>query len=314
MAITRRAPIAYSLRRTLAFAVLALAVFGLAMGGHASARAAAATGLRTQGPAAEKAFDESGVSTGTGDDFTAAQWRSIYNAGFKLFITDPIEWSSECSDGYCTDPVNTCTVDSAAVAQIQDASNAGLDYAVYTRNPNCLTAAITGLSWSLQAHLSFAILDIETDPSVPPSPALISGVTALGQTPVFYSYQSAWFTITNNTKAYDSYPLQNGQVPNWNVSFPAAHPSGFPKLISMPYPYGGWSGHDADIEQQQCCTDVAGIDNPSDQVDLDAVNASWLSHLPHQNISRKSDPVRRSARPESVQATDRGPAAPPAES
>jgi hypothetical protein len=47
----------------------------------------------------------------------------------------------------------------------------------------------------------------------------------------------------------------------------------------MPNPYGGWSGY-ADIEQQQCCTDVAGISNSSDQVNLDAVNAAWLASLP----------------------------------
>lgn len=230
-------------------------------------------------PAAVKGFDEAGVSTGTGDDFTAAQWTSIAAAGFRVFITDPIYWSSECSDDNCTRPVNTCTTDPAAVAQIQDAMNAGLDYAIYTRNPNCLTAAIRGLGTSLEQHLSFAVLDIETDPSVPPSTALVNGVKALGVTPVFYSYQGAWDSITGNTTAYASYALQDAEVPDWNAAFPAAYPSGFPKLVTMPYPYGGWSGY-ADIEQQQCCTDIAGIRNSSDQVDLDAVNAAWLATLP----------------------------------
>ena len=233
-------------------------------------------------PAAVKAFDESGVSTGTGAAFTATQWTAIASAGFRLFITDPVDWSSECSDANCTKPVSTCTIDPAAVAQIQDASNAGLDYAVYTRNPNCLTAAIKGLSSTLQAHLSFAVIDIETDPSVPPSQALVDGVTALGQTPVFYSYQGAWQSLTGNSAAYDSYPLLDGEVPDWNAAFPAAYPPGFPTLVPMPNPYGGWSGP-ADIEQQQCCTDIAGINDPSHQVDLDAVNASWLASLPHQN-------------------------------
>jgi hypothetical protein len=105
------------------------------------------------------------------------------------------------------------------VTQIRDAKNAGLDYAVYTRNVRCLTATIKGLGSSLRQHLSFAVLDIETGPSVPPSAALVNGVKALGVTPVFYSYQSAWKPITGNTKAYDRYPLQDREVPNFNVSF-----------------------------------------------------------------------------------------------
>jgi hypothetical protein len=236
-------------------------------------------------PAAVEGFDESGVSTGLGDDFSTADWTTIKDDGFKLFITDPIEWSSECSDGNCADPVNTCTIDPAAVAQIQDAYNQGIDYAVYTRNVNCLTAAIQGLSSTLQAHLSFAVLDIEPGPSVPLTKALINAVTSLGQTPVVYSYQSGWRAVMGGNSSFSSYPLQDGEVPNWGVQFPAAYPSGYPALVPMPNPYGGWSGYDAQIEQQQCCTDIQGpagaIDSSSDQVDLDAVNSSWLSSLPH---------------------------------
>ena len=241
--------------------------------------AAAASAAPAAAPAAVKAFDEAGVSTGTGDKFTKAQWTKIRKAGFRLFITDPIAWSSECSNGTCSKPVDTCSVDQAAVTQIRDAKNAGLDYAVYTRNVRCLTAAINGLGSSLRQHLSFAVLDIETGPSVPPSAALVNGVKALGVTPVFYSYQSAWKPITGNTKAYDRYPLQDGEVPNFNVSFPAKHPAGFPKLVKMPHPYGGWSGY-ADIEQQQANAEIAGIATRSDAVDLDAVKAAWLATLP----------------------------------
>jgi hypothetical protein len=226
------------------------------------------------------------VSTGLGDNFTPAQWSTIAADGFKLFITDPIEWSSECSDGSCDNPVNTCTVDPAAVAQIQDAYNAGVDYAVYTRNVNCLTAAIQGLSSTLQAHLSFAVLDIEPGPSVQLTNSLVNGVQSLGQTPVVYSYQSGWDSVMGNNAAFSSLPLQDGIVPNWGAQFPAAYPPGFPSLESMPYPFGGWSGNDAVIEQQLCCTDIQGsagsIDYSSDQIDLDSVNAAWLASLPHR--------------------------------
>lgn len=228
-------------------------------------------------------FDEAGVSTGIGNDYTPSQWQAIKNAGFQLFITDPVNWSSECSDGNCDAPVNTCTIDAAAVAQIQDAYNVGIDYAVYTRNPNCLTAAITGLDATLQAHLSFAVLDIETGPSVALTPALVNGVTALGQTPVIYSYQGAWDSIMNNTDAYDQYALQDGEVANWNLSFPAPYPAGFPEIASMPNPYGGWSGTAPEIEQVQANAEIGNINTAGDGVDIDAVNASWLDSLPHQS-------------------------------
>ena len=228
-------------------------------------------------------FDEAGVSAGIGNNYTPSQWTAIADSGFKLFITDPISWSSECSDGNCDAPVNTCTIDAAAVAQIQDAYNVGMDYAVYTRNPNCLTAAITGLDSALQAHLSFAVLDIETGPSVALTPALVNGVTALGQTPVIYSYQGAWESIMSNTTAYDQYALQDGEVANWNLPFPAPYPAGFPEIGNMPNPYGGWSGTAPEIEQVQANAEVGNVDTAGDGVDIDTVNASWLSSLPHQN-------------------------------
>jgi hypothetical protein len=251
----------------------------------AAVTAGAASGPRSGAgaPAAVEGFDEAGVSTGLGDNFTTSNWRTIRRDGFRLFLTDPIEWSSECSDGNCTAPVNTCTVDPAAVAQLQDAYSQGIDYAVYTRNVNCLTAAIEGLPAALQAHLSFALLDIEPGPSVPLTQALINGVTALGQTPVVYSYQWGWQTVMGTSSAFSSYPLQDGEVPDWSAQFPAAYPSGYPSLAAMPYPYGGWTGYDAQIEQQQCCTDIQGpagsIDSSADQIDLDSVNAAWLASL-----------------------------------
>ena len=61
----------------------------------------------------------------------------------------------------------------------------------------------------------------------------------------------------------------------------------FPPFYFLMYDmYGGWSGYDAQIEQQSCCTDIQGsagaVGNSSDQVDLDSVNAAWLASLPHR--------------------------------
>ncbi|HSZ48157.1 MAG TPA: hypothetical protein VK823_22660 [Streptosporangiaceae bacterium] len=236
-------------------------------------------------PAAVRGFDAAGVSTGTGDQFTQAQWRTIRLNGFKLFLTDPVVYSSECSNGSCNGPVNTCTVNPAAVAQIEDAYHEGIDYAVYTRNVNCLASAIRGLPHTLQAHLSFAVLDIESGPGVPLTMSLVNGVTALGETPVVYSLHQDWPTVMGSSTAFSTLPLQDGQVPDFAAPFPAPYPTRFPVLVAMPHPYGGWSGFDAKIQQQQCCTDLRGpagtVGGSADQVDLDSVNASWLAGLPH---------------------------------
>jgi hypothetical protein len=236
-------------------------------------------------PPAVKGFDEAGVSAGTGDNFTAAQWSTIRRDGFRVFLTDPITYGSECSDGACTHPVGTCAVNPAAIAQIQDAYHQGIDYAVYARNPNCLTTAIRGLPAALQAHLSFALIDVEAGPGVPVTNSLIRQVHALGQTPVIYSYPSAWQTVMHGSSAFSASPLQDGQAPSSGSRFPGAYPAGYPAIVRMPVQYGGWSGYDAQIEQVQLATDVRGpagaIGNPADQIDLDAVNAAWLASLPH---------------------------------
>jgi hypothetical protein len=236
-------------------------------------------------PAAVRGFDAAGVSTGTGDRFTVAQWRTIRLDGFRLFLSDPVVWSSECSDGNCDAPVNTCAINPAAVAQIQDAYNQGIDYAIYTRNVNCLARAIKGLPPTLQSHLSFAVLDIESGPSVPLTAALVNGVTAVGQTPVVYSLREDWPSVMGGSTAFSTLPLQDAQVPNFAAPFPAPYPAGFPALVAMPHPYGGWSGLDPRMEQQQCCTDLSGpagtVGGSADQVDLDSVSATWLESLPH---------------------------------
>jgi hypothetical protein len=234
---------------------------------------------------AVKGFDEAGVSTGTGDSFSTANWRTIKRDGFRLFLTDPVRWSSECSNGSCASPVPTCTMDPAAVAQIQDAYAEGIDYAIYTRNVDCLTAAIRGLPRPLRAHLSFALLDIEPGPSLPLTAPLVRSVAALGQTPVIYSYQSGWQAIMGGSKQFSSYPRQVGMVQDWGAAFPAPYPAGFPMLGAAAGSRDGWLDG-AQIEQQQCCTDIQGpagvIDNPADKIDLDSVSAAWLGSLPHQ--------------------------------
>ena len=206
---------------------------------------------------AVKGFDEAGVSVGTGDSFSPADWRTIRADGFRVFITDPVRWSSECSGAGCARPVSACALDPAAVAQLRDAYQAGLDYAVYTRNVSCLPAAISGLPAPLRAHLSFAVLDIEPGPSVRLTAGLIRRVTALGQTPVVYSYASGWQSVMGGSSSFSRYPLQNGEAPAAGGRFPGAYPAGYPLLTRMTTPFGGWSGV-VPIQQQQTSAEIRG--------------------------------------------------------
>ena len=274
----RKIPVSAALIAALAGT---LAVAGCGSSGHP-----AASHSPTTAPAAVRGFDEAGVSTGTGDAFTPADWKTIRADGFAVFITDPIRWSSECAGNGCSRAVSGCTIDPSAVAQIQDAANAGLDYAVYARNVNCLPAAITGLPPALRAHLSFAVLDIEPGPGIPLTPHLIDQVTALGQTPVVYSYAAGWQAVMGASTAFSSHPLMDGQAPGSGQPFPAPYPAGYPVLRPMPTPYGGWSGI-APIEQQQTNAAIQGsagtINGRANAVDLDSVNASWLASLPHHS-------------------------------
>ena len=253
--------------------------------GVASAIWAVAAGPGPPGPAlrALKGFDEAGVSVGTGDNFSPANWRTIRADGFRVFITDPVRWSSECSGTGCSRPVSACTLDPAAVAQLRDAYQAGIDYAVYTRNVNCLPAAISGLPAILRAHLSFVILDVEPGPGVRLTAGLVRRVTALHQTPVVYSYAAGWHSVMGVSSAFRRYPLQDGEVASFGARFPARYPAGFPSLTPMASRYGGWSGP-AVIEQQQGNAEIRGqagtIGNPADAVDLDSINAAWLARLP----------------------------------
>jgi hypothetical protein len=259
-------------------AVLTLTVVALA------ACSSGPPAVQKAAPAAVKGFDAAGVSTGSGDRFTTAQWRTIRADGFRLFLTDPVVYSSECSNGNCDAPVDACTVSPAAVAQLQDAFREGIDYAIYTRNVRCLARTIRALPPTLRAHLSFAVLDIEAGPAVPLTSSLVSGVTALGQTPVVYSLADGWQTVMKGSTRFSTLPLQDGQIPDSSAPFPAPYPAGFPALVPMPHPYGGWSGLDPRIEQQQCCTDLRGpagtVGDSADQIDIDSVNASWLASLP----------------------------------
>jgi len=263
----------------VALVALVLAVAGCSSGQPGTA-AAPGTSASATAPAADKAFNESGRT------FTTAQWSAIAGSGFKLFITDPLEWSSECSDSSCTAPVNTCAIDPAAVTQIHRAITAGLDYAIYTRNPHCLDAAIGKLRTAEPRRPSFVVLDIEPGPSVAPTAAMVSRARSLGETPVVYGSSGSWCTITGGgcptgSTAFSTLALQDDEVPSWSVGFPAPAPAAYPALRKMPKPYGGWSGY-ADIEQQQTNTDIAGMTSPADAVDLDAVNAAWLTSLSHQ--------------------------------
>jgi len=207
----------------------------------------------------------------TDASITQAQMDALAAAGYRVYTLDSIAWDSECAtvaSNPCV-PRQACTIWSPATAQIQEALNAGLEVAVYNRNPQCWRAGLTGLG-SYLADVRFYVLDIETDPGVAPTAAMVSGIAALGIQPVIYSFQSAWDSITGDSTAFSALPLWDSEV-NTDVEANGAPPAGYPALAE-PSPYGGWTM--AVAEQQTFNTVVDGV-----SIDDDSFSASWLLSL-----------------------------------
>jgi hypothetical protein len=194
-------------------------------------------------------------------------------AGYKIYTLDSIAWDSECAtvgSNPCA-PRQACAIWPSATAQIQEALNAGLEVAVYNRNPQCWSKGLTGLGPYL-ADIRFYVLDIETDPGVAPTAAMVSGIEALGVQPVIYSYQSAWDEITGNSTAFSALPLWDSEV-NTDVEDDGVPPVGYPALAEpIPPPYGAWTT--AVAEQQTFNTVVDGV-----SIDDDSFSAPWLLSL-----------------------------------
>ncbi len=164
-----------------------------------------------------KAFD----SANTIND---ANWFvQAYNAGIRLYVLNMTDWG-------------TCNAWSQAQPQIQKALAAGLKVGAYTRDPSCWHNGILAAG-QYQNQLQFFALDVETDPGVPVTRAMVDGVTAMGVRPIIYSDSGMWSGVQGgNDTSFSDVPLWDTDTSTVNFSTWQAN-----ILSPTPVKYGGWN-------------------------------------------------------------------------
>ena len=108
--------------------------------------------------------------------------------------------------------------------------------AAYTRNPNWWSNGIKACAPYVD-KLQFFCLDIETDPGVRVTAAMVQGVTALGVRPVIYSGYGMWPEVMGgNVTSFSAVPL-------WDTNVIGPVSLSFAPDIGSPPPvqYGGWN-------------------------------------------------------------------------
>jgi hypothetical protein len=202
-------------------------------------------------PSAIKAFDTTAV-------ITDPQWfRDRYAEGFRLYIVHSTEWGT-------TNPWWR------TVAQTRMALDAGLMVAGYTRDPSHWEAGIRAFG-EHGDDLAFFVLDIETDPGVPVTRAMVDGIAAMGVQPVIYTGRGMWFDVQGAT-ANDF-----ADVPLWDTDvMQHVTASNHEARLDSPaaVPYAGWNTPDNMRVgvQQSFDTVIDGV-----MLDLDTFDAGWLS-------------------------------------
>ena len=119
--------------------------------------------------------------------------------------------------------------------QAQMALDAGMMIAAYTRDPRCFKEGIEAFG-PLRNKLQFFALDIETDPGIRVTRAMLDGVKALDVRPVIYTGSGMWPTIMEPSDDFSDVPLWDTQTASfaygdWHVDH----------LWPKPTEYGGWN-------------------------------------------------------------------------
>jgi hypothetical protein len=198
---------------------------------------------------AVKAFDTTATIT------SAAWFASAYSQGFRLYVLHSTSWGS-CDPWYRTQ------------AQLRLALDAGLKVAAYTRDPRCWREGIEAAG-PYAARLQFFALDVETDPGVAVTQAMVDGVSAMGVRPVIYTGSGMWPGIMGSTTAFAGVPLWDTDTSK-AVSLRRWVPS-----LSSPTPvqYAGWNTPSTMRTgvQQAFEVSLGGV-----RVDLSSFDASFL--------------------------------------
>ena len=206
--------------------------------------------LTTWSPVASvKAFDTANI-------IPSAQWfKNRYAEGFRLYAMHATEW------GTCMPWTNT-------QRYLQWALDAGIKIAIYTRDPRCWSGGIDAAG-SLASRLQFFALDVEADPDVRVTQAMVSGVRARGIRPVIYSGSGMWSSVMGgNVTAFSGIPL-------WETNARNISPSTWTPNTNAPTPvaFGGWNTltNPRAIVQQAFEVNIAGV-----KVDINSVRQDFL--------------------------------------
>jgi hypothetical protein len=184
-----------------------------------------------------------------------AWFKSAYKDGFRLYILHATEWG-------------TCNPWPRAQTQLQMALDAGLKIGIYTRDPNCWSAGIRATG-PLKDKLQFFALDIETEPGIAVTRAMVDGIKQLGVRPIIYSGSGMWADVQGSSTAdFSDLPLWDASPSDFDVSRWQAN-----TLQPTPVAYGGWNvnGHMRVGVQQQFEYKLNGV-----AVDLNSFDASFL--------------------------------------
>jgi hypothetical protein len=167
-----------------------------------------------------KAFD----TTAT---LTSASWfAEAYAMGYELYIPSTTLWGEN-------EPWPE------VAGQLELALSAGMKIAAYARNPEWWRAALQACE-PYQDRLQFFCLDIETDPGVPVTDAMVGGVRSWDVRPVIYSGYGMWPEVMGSNNADFS------DIPLWDTNVTGAVSADFAADIDSPEPvqYGGWNTSD----------------------------------------------------------------------
>jgi hypothetical protein len=150
-------------------------------------------------------------------------FEAAYRDGVRLYVAHAVKWG-------------TCEPWDKAEPQLAMALKAGLKIALYTRDPTCWENGIRAAG-ALRDRLQFFALDIESDPGVPATAAMVAGVRGMGVRPVIYSGSGMWPSIMRDAAAAFS------GVPLWDCDArPDAHHDWAGNVMTpAPVPYGGWN-------------------------------------------------------------------------
>jgi hypothetical protein len=201
--------------------------------------------------ASVKAFDTT--------ETAAASWfADVYQAGYRLYIASTTN----------VDRTGQDTPWAQAAAQLKLALDAGLMVAAYSRNPTLWASAIHACS-PYQDKLQFFCLDIETDPGVPVTQAMVQGVTNLGVRPLIYTGSNIWGQVMGgNVTTFSNLPL-------WDINATENMRANFTPDVNSPPPveYAGWNTptNPRVGVQQGVDTNLSGV-----TVDVSSFNSAFL--------------------------------------